>query len=751
MSSSQSLPSQEEILAAFAAPADSTKNSGRQLLWQAIQYGLGSESNSTEVVKLLSGLLRSSSSSIKLEEHIADAFWLASSSLAEEDSAQKPNAAKANVMKDESATKPGAEAAAAKPAAKEDEAKPTTNGSKTGDAASNKSSGRDGLVHILQGLLGTGKGSNDDDNDQDGAMASKKRSLMMELQSLLDPVLLEKAGTVVSEKDLMKKLRMLNTKNYRQHKFNLLQEESEGFSKALEALVRRDYGSLKSIMGTFHVDPNRVLDLALDVMIEEHNLSNDTPPPTSSAAGSSKSSTNLYWLKDYSIAKMPALVAFKLQHAADSAPNTQRILQTIAYIAIQDPTLLPLSRMAAYLEPVSPLLAETFSLYTQMERKRVRSVGRVRLGGSSAAQQKEEERDAQNLTKLTALRKDLEKTHRIQLLKILLQQHQWKLVQILIPDPEEIQQILTLIDGLGLAVCDWIQEQLAPMFDKYCSSPEGLSQATVDHHADRNTEAGVADKMSVEQVVELISGPLLCSFESKCIVQRPTLFCQLCRLLRALLAEEHSSKEDSVAPSPTLYTFMQSFILPALSLFNPNPSLAMEVWSVLQLFPYTTRYQLYRDWRGIGLERDGLQLFGDRKKPLGLVEAEMHAGKDARYCLKRLSMETLKEACRSVAKVAHSNPLVMFTTILNQIESYDNLVSVMVDALRFVTPLGLDVLGFCMLSRLCGSASSEGDRKRSKGMTIMTCRRQGRMTQHSHAIRYFDDYAPRQYTIHSMS
>ena len=700
-----SLPSKDEIQAAFQA---NKVAEGRQLIWQALNYGFASEENSAAVVPVLSALWKDDLKSNSLEEHVVDAFWLVSSSLVDDDSSGS---------KKQVAAKEGEEAPA--------------NGSHTDNSSG--FSHRDALVRILQGFCGT---TEDAAGGDDESMSKKKRSLVVQLQSHLDPALLEQAGLVASEKDLMKKLRMLNTKNYRQHKFNLLQEESEGFSKALHALIQGDHSCLKSIMGTFHVDPNRILDLALDVLIEENGSTSGGDKKTPPA--------NLDWLKEFSIDKIPALIAFKLKNTADSAPNTLRILQTIASLAIQEPSILPLDKMSDYLEPITELLKKTVPLFTQIERKRVASVGRVRLGGSSAARQKEAERDAKSQAQLLALRKQLEKTHRLQLLDILLEKRQWKLVQVLFPNQEELKQLMTLYRELGLAICDWIQERLTPLCERYCPVPADLVVVEANKEEAMKVDSAEPNITTVEQVVEMVAAPLSCIMDSGCIAGRPTLFCQLCRLLGALLKTEHAPEEGSLSPSPTLYAFIESFLLPSLSLFPPNPSLPMEVWSILKLFPYTTRYRLYRDWRGVGLEKAGLQLFGEKKKPLVLVESEMNAGKDARYVLKRLSKDTIRESCRQVAKVTHSSPLVMFTTVLNQIESYDNLVSVMVEAVRFVSPLGLDVLGFCMLSRLCGSTNNEGDRSRSKGMTIVTHGGQERMF-HSNAF-HFDTF-PRQYTV----
>jgi THO complex subunit 2 len=84
-----------------------------------------------------------------------------------------------------------------------------------------------------------------------------------------------------------------------------------------------------------------------------------------------------------------------------------------------------------------------------------------------------------------------------------------------------------------------------------------------------------------------------------------------------------------------------------------------------------------------------------------------------------LSKENIRDMSRQLAKVTHSNPIVVFATILGQIESYDNMVEVMVEATRFVNPLGLDVLGYCLLSRLSGMAGGM-NRSRLKGMNNLT-------------------------------
>ena len=147
-------------------------------------------------------------------------------------------------------------------------------------------------------------------------------------------------------------------------------------------------------------------------------------------------------------------------------------------------------------------------------------------------------------------------------------------------------------------------------------------------------------------------------------------------------------------------------------MFPSNPSVSTELWSVLAKLPYQIRYGLYGSSRLAGLEK-GATRTSPRTKSLPVIEAEVNTGIDVRYTLKRLSKDNIKDMGRQLSKISHSNPIVVFTTILNQIESYDNLIQMMVDTFIHVTELSLDVLGYCLLVAL-GGGDSKGGRSKLK-------------------------------------
>jgi hypothetical protein len=99
------------------------------------------------------------------------------------------------------------------------------------------------------------------------------------LKTSLDLNLLVGAGITKDEASINKRLLKINTVLvYRQQKYNLLREETEGFSKLIVVLkslpaypddISQYTRNILSLVGHFDLDPNRTLDIILDIF--EHN------------------------------------------------------------------------------------------------------------------------------------------------------------------------------------------------------------------------------------------------------------------------------------------------------------------------------------------------------------------------------------------------------------------------------------------------------------------------------------------------
>jgi len=172
------------------------------------------------------------------------------------------------------------------------------------------------------------------------------------------------------------------------------------------------------------------------------------------------------------------------------------------------------------------------------------------------------------------------------------------------------------------------------------------------------------------------------------------------RLLRIVKLETVDSQADRKAWEGII----RFHLIPALALAEPNPATSMELWEVLRNFPYATRFSFYGEWKD--------RLY-KRLPELRVRRAE--AERDAKGLLKRLSVDNVKQFGRSLAKVAHCNPCVLFDIALNQVQSYDNLVGPIVESVRYLTPFGYDALAYSLLDAL---SNPEKERTKTDGTNI---------------------------------
>jgi THO complex subunit 2 len=589
--------------------------------------------------------------------------------------------------------------------------------------------------------------------------------------------------------DLMKRLKQYNTiTNYKQQKYNLLQEESEGYSKILQYLCHHSCSGgsdanddnddddddddsddkkkltyLWQLVGTFELDPSRVIDLCLDVLEsklfggKKMNGSSNNEIVDVVANSLPKNTKEIRWLLDVisecSSDKIPALMRFKIEninknnattnHSSPSSSSSS-LLKSVAFLVHEN--IMDLRTfMEDYFEPtLGPNIDIAYEIYRKKERGRVVALSRVSLSGNNGSKEDPKQIELANKLKLAMgtlkLNNDVDKDNGndsnndttttigsngqiLSLLLVLIRWGEWELVKPMLSSSLWSKLCCLMPESFGSAFLDVTEERIK--VDPTTSTPKlnkGITNntASLSHENDSDNVSAI---LGLVRAVRSISDPLSCVIQSGSISSRPVLFCHICRHLRALLTDviheenDTSGNINAIDSVPNeVFSFLDTFLVPSLSLFPSNPAISTELFSVLKILSYEIRYKLYEGWEGSGLEKAGL--FGGATggtKPLPNVESEMVAGKAVRYALKRLSKDNIRDMSRQLAKTTHSHPLVVYATILSQIESYDNMVEVMVEAQRFVNPLGLDVLSYCMLGRLSGTSGGV-NRSRLKGM-----------------------------------
>jgi THO complex subunit 2 len=149
---------------------------------------------------------------------------------------------------------------------------------------------------------------------------------------------------------------------------------------------------------------------------------------------------------------------------------------------------------------------------------------------------------------------------------------------------------------------------------------------------------------------------------------------------------------------------LKRILVPALSLTKANPGVVNEVWEVMKLFPPSARFGIYSDW-----------FTGPLSRQPDLKEAFDQTMAETRDVLKRISKTNTKAMARALAKVAYASPGKVFMVTLNQIESYNNLIEVVVECGRYFTYLGYEVLTWALLNALGGAG-----RNRMQGDGMLT-------------------------------
>lgn len=168
------------------------------------------------------------------------------------------------------------------------------------------------------------------------------------------------------------------------------------------------------------------------------------------------------------------------------------------------------------------------------------------------------------------------------------------------------------------------------------------------------------------------------------IGQDPLLMSKIARIARNSL-----ENDDSESNKDRWRDLFKRLVLPALSLSKKNPGVANEVFAVIRHFPRAVRYNMYAEWH-----------FGQTSRHSEIKSAFELATAQTRDTLKRLSKTNIKAMARALAEIAYANPGIVINVEITQIESYDNLIDVVVECARYFTDLGYDILAWALINSL---------------------------------------------------
>lgn len=168
------------------------------------------------------------------------------------------------------------------------------------------------------------------------------------------------------------------------------------------------------------------------------------------------------------------------------------------------------------------------------------------------------------------------------------------------------------------------------------------------------------------------------------IGQDPSLLTKLARI-----GKDSLSKDNSEANKTRWKDLCKRLLVPSLSLTKANPGVVNEVFDLISHYPREVRYNMYAEW-----------YFGQISRLPDIKSAFDQARAETKDVLKRLSKTNIRPMARALAKIAYANPGIVINVAISQIESYENLIEVVVECARYFTYMGYDILTWSLISSL---------------------------------------------------
>ncbi|KAM8752592.1 THO complex subunit 2 isoform 8-T11 [Rhynchonycteris naso] len=513
------------------------------------------------------------------------------------------------------------------------------------------------------------------------------------LKERLDPETLESLGLIKQSQQFNQKSVKIKTKLfYKQQKFNLLREENEGYAKLIAELGQDLSGNItsdlileniKSLIGCFNLDPNRVLDVILEVFEcrPEHD------------------DFFISLLESYMSMCEPQtlchILGFKFKFYQEPSGETPSSLYRVAAVLLQV-NLIDLDDLYVHLLPADNCIMDEHKREIVEAKQIVRKLTMVVLSSEKIDErEKEKEKEEEKVEKPPDNQK-------LGLLEALLKIGDWQHAQNIMDQmPPYYAASHKLI---ALAICRLIHVTIEPLYRRV-GVPKGAKGSPVNalqnKRAPKQAESFEDLRRDVFNMFCYL-GPHLS--------HDPILFAKVVRIGKSFMKEFQSDgskqedKEKTEVILSCLLSITDQVLLPSLSLMDCNACMSEELWGMFKTFPYQHRYRLYGQWKNETYNSHPL-----------LVKVKAQTIDRAKYIMKRLTKENVKPSGRQIGKLSHSNPTILFDYILSQIQKYDNLITPVVDSLKYLTSLNYDVLAYCIIEAL---ANPEKERMKHDDTTI---------------------------------
>ena len=521
-------------------------------------------------------------------------------------------------------------------------------------------------------------------------LLNEKMITKIELIEKLEESTLNQIG-LIDSKDFKNKFTRINTKAYEQTKFNLLREESEGYSELISFLF--DINELKmkldekeieiilqkiiKIIGYFNLDSYRVLDIAIEVF--------------------KYSPFNINYIKIFDILNKKILLPiFDFKFSENPIDKKLMVIaaQLIHFNFITLDSFLP------HISPSLPQLQNNFVNKYQTIHDYIKNALNEDIkseinpyieSNSSINKNANHFCDFQNIIAQAKNWKGNQnqnnngenniennivledKNNKINQIYLLLE------CFIVIKDKKNFYGIFNLIKdyydpfenmGLVYELCILIKWMIKPLFtpEKNVIEKEENNNGLFNQCCDFNEFLKEIPDILNILGIGLSKDQIL--FQKLIIIMNKNIF---------------QIKKDFELVKK-LFT---EVFFPSLSLMDPCPSLLSLLWNYLSNFDYISRYILYENW-----------LVKSYKLNPYLIMKSIVAWKEIQRWQKSLSQENARKYGRILQILSNSNPIIVFDSIISIIIFYENQITTIINTLSFCSYLSYDIITFTICKLL---------------------------------------------------
>uniref|UniRef100_A0A182J8B0 THO complex subunit 2 n=1 Tax=Anopheles atroparvus TaxID=41427 RepID=A0A182J8B0_ANOAO len=498
------------------------------------------------------------------------------------------------------------------------------------------------------------------------------------LKERLEIDTLQDVGTIKNRSFYTRFIKVKTKLYYKQRRFNLFREESEGYGKLITELnqefnqetitVTDILEIIKSLIGCFNLDPNRVLDIILESFEARPEQDRIFIPLLQS------------YINDGNI--ICEVLGYKYRYFADV--HTPGSLFRVTALLLQH-GVIKLDDIYSWLNPTDKSITADWEAEMHQAKEYVRKLNIILTNKDKEPEQEPEFETAPEKYALN---------QKWGLCEALLLIGDWTTAQQLLrklPD-----QSVMVHEPIARALCGLLHIIIEPVYRLKCALPANIKGRAVSSYGSLSKLA--PPPVTTLTKLRLHAFPMFTALGPSLHYDSVLLY-KLLRLMRVILTDMNV---DPMNPPPTagtpseheqlyydILSLLDSSVLPSLAYMDCNCCVAEEIWSIVKLYPYQYRYSLYARWKN-----DTFQL-----QPK-LIQRRGTAQKQIKGLMKRVSKENSKPVGRMIGKLSHCSPGFLFEYILLQIQIYDNLIAPVVDSLKYLTSLSYDVLGYCLIEAL---------------------------------------------------